>query len=775
MSTEQRAEALEGVLERIVYANDENAWTVAKLEIAGQREPVTAVGNLLGVQPGESLRLLGRWITDRRYGRQFRVESYLTVQPATLVGIERYLRSGLVRGIGEIMAKRLVGSFGLQTLEVIENEPQRLTEVEGIGPVRRDRIRKAWEEQRGIKEVMLFLQSHGVSTAHAIRIYKEYKERAIAIVREDPYRLALDIFGIGFRTADRIAMNLGLSPTSPRRAEAGVLHVLGEFSQEGHLFVPRTPLIEAAAKILEIGPEIVAQAIDTLIGSEHLVSELLEARGGSEHPASEPLKAPGGSEHPASEPLKAPGGSEPPTGALEVSGERAVYLRSLHVAEAGTALLLRALINAPVRPIRIDIARALAWFEERQRIALAPEQQEAIRRSVDRKVLVITGGPGTGKTTLVNGMIQILERKGRRILLAAPTGRAAKRLGEATGREAKTIHRLLEFSPKTMSFERNQGRPLEADLVVVDEFSMVDQILAYNLIKAIPRACQLIAVGDVDQLPSVGPGNVLRDVIESGAVEVIRLKTIFRQAERSRIVQNAHRINSGQLPVAGAEGEESDFFFIERREPQEILETIKKLVTERVPGRFGIDPVEGVQVLTPMHRGTLGASNLNTELQQLLNPSGEPIPHGARALRLGDKVLQVRNNYELEVWNGDIGRIAAVDPVERRVQVRFEDRAVSYEFADLDELVPAYACSIHKSQGSEYTCVVIPLHTQHYVMLQRNLLYTAVTRGKRLVVIVGSRRALMIAVKNSKLRERFTRLKERLQAGGGTGDHQLRV
>jgi exodeoxyribonuclease V alpha subunit len=724
MQTEEKStQTIEGACDRVVYASEENAWTVVRIAVPGRRDLVTAVGNLLGVQPGETVRLQGRWILDPRYGEQFRVDSYLTVEPATLGGIERYLGSGLVRGIGKVMAKRLVERFGIETLLVIESQPDRLTEVEGIGSVRSERIQTAWKEQRGIKEVMLFLQSHGVSTSHAVRIYKEYGERAIAVVKEDPYRLAMDIYGIGFRTADRIALDLGIPRDAPRRAQAGVLHLLGEFSGEGHLYVPSGRLTAATVQALEIDPSLVEQAIAELAAAGAAVVE-----------------------------------------SIQDGAERAVYLKSLHSAESGSAGLLADLLRVHSPETQIVVERALTWFEEQERISLAAEQRDAIRLGLFQKLLVVTGGPGTGKTTLVRGIIRILEKKGVRIQLAAPTGRAAKRLSESTGREARTIHRLLEFSPKSGTFERNAEHPLDADLVIVDEVSMVDQVLAYSLLKAVPIRCRLILVGDVDQLPSVGPGDFLREVIRSGAAPVVRLATIFRQAEDSQIIVNAHRVNAGEMPLLGEEGVAGDFYFVERQDPEEALAAITSLVAERIPRRFGLDPVDEIQVLTPMHRGTLGATNLNAALQQLLNPSGDELVRGSRVFRSGDKVIQLRNNYDLEVFNGDIGRIVSIDEVEREVRVRFDERIVVYDAAALDELTLAYACSIHKSQGSEYPCVVLPLHTQHYVMLRRNLLYTGITRAKRLLVLVGTKKALAIAVRNRHVDARGTRLAERLRA-----------
>jgi exodeoxyribonuclease V alpha subunit len=714
---------LEGVLDRITFANEENAWSVVKLVVAGRKAPVSAVGNLLGAQPGETLRLWGSWVQDRRYGEQFSVKSYVTIVPGTLVGIKKYLGSGLVPGIGRVMADRLVAHFGVDTLDVIDAQPERLLEVDGIGPMRSEQIRKAWKTQRDIRQVMVFLQSHGVSVAHAARIYKLYGDRAIAVVKANPYRLAVDVVGIGFKTADEIARSLGLLPTSPERAEAGVLHVLGTLAEQGHTGYPKTLLIEETSSLLGIDQ----------VGIETAVSDLATGRAIVVEPWSE-----------------------------QEQGD-SVYLEPLHAAESRVAASLEGLISSPVKPTAIDAAAAIAWFESKAAIVLADAQREAVRSALVSTVLVVTGGPGTGKTTLLNGIIQILDKKKKRIALAAPTGRAAKRMSETTGKEAKTIHRLLEYSPRRMAFLRNEQNRLDADVVVIDEASMVDTLLADHLLRAIDPASQLILVGDVDQLPSVGPGNVLRDVIRSGTVPVVRLDHVFRQAGQSLIVENAHRINRGQMPRLAPPGSSADFFFIEKDEPAEILGTVKALIKERIPRKFSLDPIEDIQVLTPMHKGLLGAATLNAELQAMLNPVGASVVRGTRLFRTGDKVMQTRNNYDLDVYNGDIGRIAEMDASQRTVIVEYDGRAVTYEEADLDDLVCAYACSIHKSQGSEYPCVIIPLHTQHYVMLKRNLLYTAITRGRRLVVIVGTRRALSLAVNNGQTESRFTGLTRRLR------------
>jgi exodeoxyribonuclease V alpha subunit len=726
-ATDRASTTLQGTLERITYLNEESQYVVARLEVPGRPDPATIVGNLLSVTPGETLRLHGAWTRHEKYGEQFRVERYETIAPATLTGIQRYLGSGLIKGIGPIFARRLVDAFGLDTLRVIEEEPSRLRSVEGIGSVRAKRIAAAWAEQKDIRQVMLFLQGHGVSSAYGVKIFKTYGQTAIATVKANPYRLAGDIHGIGFKTADRIARSLGVPSDSPLRAQAGILYVLNGLAEEGHVYAPEAELLLEAEKAIQIPRALLDPAIAGAAREGHIAVDEL------------------------------PG------------GDRAIYLKALHMAEEQIARRLADLLQAPRAPIQIDVEKALGWVEGHSRLLLAPRQREAIRMALAQKALVITGGPGTGKTTILRCIISILERKGLRIHLAAPTGRAAKRMSEATGRQAKTIHRLLEWSPTEGGFQRNTHRPLETDVIIVDEASMIDLVLMHSLLRAVPLSATLVLVGDADQLPSVGPGTVLRDVLASRRVPAVVLSEIFRQAERSRIVRNAHRVNHGEYPDLSRppQGEESDFHFLPEEDPDRLQRLIVELVAERLPRKYGLDPLADIQVLTPMHRGVVGSVRLNAALQAALNPGGADGGEVARAghlFRPGDRVMQIRNNYEKEVYNGDIGQIRRIDPEDQEVDVWMDGRRVTFGFHELDELIPAYAVTVHKSQGSEYPAVVLPVHTTHFPMLQRTLLYTAITRARRLLVLVGTRKALAIAVRNDAAQRRYSRLADRLAA-----------
>ena len=648
--------------------------------------------------------------------------------PASVSGIQKYLGSGLIKGIGPVMAKRIVKKFGKDTLDVIEADVEKLSAVEGIGAKRIEMIKKAWADQKEIREVMIFLQSHGVSSGYATKIFKQYGNEAIKVVTENPYRLATDIFGIGFITADKIAEKLGFGKDSELRAQAGILYVLHELSDEGHVYYPYEPLIEKCKEILQTDREIIVKAIETIAMEKMIVIEDL-------------------------------------CGDLKNTEEsdKAVYLAKFHLSETNIAKQLKTLINKPKSIREIDADKAVLWVQEKLAIKLADRQVDAVKRACRSKVMVLTGQPGSGKTTIINSILKIFKALGVNTLLAAPTGRAAKRMSEATGYEAKTIHRLLEFSPKKAGFQKDDEHPLNCDLLIVDEFSMVDCILMHHLLKAIPSHATFIMVGDVNQLPSVGAGNVLNDVISSGAFPVVELNEIFRQAQQSSIIVNAHKINAGIVPsFKPAEGELDDFYFIQREEPEEVLQVILELLKERIPNRFGFDPIDDIQVLTPMHKGTVGAGNLNAELQKELNPSGEDVNRWGRNFRVADKVMQIKNNYDKEVFNGDIGRVTKIDQESQELTIAFDSREVDYDFADLDEVVLAYAVSVHKAQGSQYPVVVIPVHTQHYVLLQRNLIYTGITRGRKLVVMVGTRKALTIAVKNNKTQKRYTRLTQRL-------------
>jgi len=717
---------IHGLLERISYHNEENDFVVAKLREKEKKELTTIVGNLPGINPGESLKLTGKWVQNKRFGEQFQVETFEVTQPATLLGIQKYLASGLIKGIGSIMSERIVEKFGLHTLEVIEKKPERLSEVEGIGPKRISLIIKAWVEHKEIKEIMIFLQGHGVSAAYSAKIYKQYGDQSIETVRENPYRLAHDIYGVGFITADKIAQNLGIDRNSLIRAKAGLIYILNRLTEEGHVYYPESQLIHKAKEILSVDEEIIILAVRELSKEKELFLEDLD-----------------------------------PDGNL-----KAVYLAPFHVAETGVAQMLMNLKEFPsnIRPIHPE--KAIEWVQQKLNIELAQRQEEAVLLAATSKVLIITGGPGTGKTTLITAILRIFQQMKLRVLLAAPTGRAAKRMNEATGWEAKTIHRLLEYSPRKGGFKKDQDDPLEADVVIIDETSMVDTLLMYHLLKAIQSHAHLILVGDVDQLPSVGPGNVLKDIIRSGKFTVVRLTEIFRQAQESMIVVNAHKVNQGQLPVLKEidKPEKTDFQFIQEEDPEKILQNILDLCSERIPRQFRFHPLREIQVLAPMHKGIIGVANLNIELQKRLNPGQPGITHGAWNFRLGDKVMQIVNNYDKDVFNGDIGWISKIDPEEREVVIDFDGRPVPYDYSDLDEVVLAYAVSVHKSQGSEYPVVILPVVTQHYMLLQRNLIYTGITRAKKLVIMIGTKKTLAIAIRNNKPQRRYTLLSERLAA-----------
>ena len=718
---------LQGQIERITYTNEENGYTVAKLKVYGQRDLVTIVGNLMAPMPGEIIKMRGEWSNHPKYGEQFKIVQYKTTVPASVYGIEKYLGSGLIKGIGPVMAKRIVKRFSKKTLDVIEEDIERLAEVDGIGEKRIGMIKKAWDEQKEIREVMLFLQTHGVSSGYATKIFKQYGDRSIQVVKENPYRLATDIFGIGFVTADHIAEKLGFAKDSELRAEAGILYVLNQLADEGHVYYPYEPLIEKCQEILQVDRQVIVKAygtiaIDKRIAAEDLNQDIEEFK----------------------------------------ENNKAVYLAKFHVSETSIATRMKALVNAPKSIRQIDSDRAIEWVQQRLSITLAKKQEEAIKCAAENKVMVITGGPGTGKTTIINAILNIFSMLKVKIMLAAPTGRAAKRMSETTGYEAKTIHRMLEYSIRKGGFQKNEEKPLDCDILIMDEASMIDTILMHHLLKAIPPRATFILVGDVNQLPSVGAGNVLKDIIASGAVPVVELNEIFRQAKESLIIINAHRINNGIIPSLKLSSQKDDFYFIEQENPEEVLKIILELIKERIPSRFGFDPVDDIQVLSPMHKGTVGAGNLNVELQKALNPREDGVTRGNRTFRVKDKVMQIKNNYDKEVFNGDIGRITRIDLEVQNVIISFDGRELPYDFTDLDEVVLAYAVSVHKSQGSEYPAVIIPVLTQHYILLQRNLIYTAVTRARKLVVMVGTRKALAIGVKNDKTEKRYTYLRYRL-------------
>ena len=701
------------VVEHITYQNDKNGWSVMKVKVKGYDNLVTLTGSLLDVPVGSVLLVDGDWRVDPKYGQQFVAQSWTEVMPATLYGIEKYLGSGLVKGIGPAYAKAIVSRFGLETIDVIEKDIERLLEVPRLGKKRMEKIRDSWEKQKDIKEVMLFLQGHGVSTAFAAKIYRKYEKESIAKVKENPYQLADDIWGIGFKTADSIASKMGYEKNDPRRCRSGILYALNELADEGHVYAEPEQLVEAATKLLEAEETPVRQALASMMEAKDVIAD-----------------------------------------------NDVVYLPPFYHAENGSAKRLQSLL-ADTTLSNSDIAAEpeAEYGVKSGGIVYDEVQQAAIQQALDSKVMVLTGGPGTGKTTTTQGIIAAFKARHMSILLAAPTGRAAKRMTEATGMEAKTIHRLLEYNPMD-GYKRNDENPLEGNALIVDECSMIDILLFYNLMKAIPSNMRLILVGDIDQLPSVGAGNVLRDIIDSQQIPVVRLTRIFRQAQSSRIVMNAHAINAGQFPNI-RNGLDTDFFFINQEDADEMVKLIIGLVRDRLPKKYGYPPKE-IQVLTPMQRGSVGAGNLNIELQNALNPTGSSLARGGYTFRQGDKVMQIRNNYDKNVFNGDIGYITAVDTNERTLTVTFDSRLVEYDITELDEIVLAYAVTIHKSQGSEFPVVVMPVTMKHFVMLQRNLIYTGITRAKKICVLVGTTKALAYAIKQNTVSKRNTKLKERL-------------
>ena len=728
MSTHSPVEAITGLVERVTYHNAENGFCVLRVNVKGHKDLVSLVGNLPLISAGEFVQASGIWFHDRQHGVQFKAQFLKSTPPTSLEGIEKYLASGMIKGVGPVYAKKLVAAFGENVFEIIEASPQRLREVTGVGQSRAAQITKGWADQRIIRDIMLFLHSHKISTARAVRIYKTYGARAIEVITLDPYRLARDIRGIGFVSADTIAQQIGIEKTSLLRARAGIAYALTKAMDDGHCGLPRNLLLSSAQELLDISAELVIQALELEIGCKNVVQETIDQ--------------------------------------IEC-----IFLSGLFFAEKAIAKKLLSLTKSPLPWPFIDSVVALKWVEEQTSVSLSQTQKQAIEVALSSKVLVITGGPGVGKTTLVNSILKILQTKKLRIALAAPTGRAAKRLFECTGMEAKTLHRLLETNPISGGFSKNEDAPLACDLLIIDETSMVDIPLMHAVMKALPPTAALILVGDIDQLPSVGPGQVLSDLIHSNTIPVIRLTEVFRQALTSRIITSAHTINQGHMPELNTNSDvESDFYFIQASTSEDALDKIIKMLKERIPLKFGFSPFTDIQVLCPMGRGIVGTKNLNVELQKALNPPTEKsISRFGWTFGVGDKVMQIENNYDKNVYNGDIGIITAISHEESEVVISYDERLVVYEFGECDEIVLAYATTIHKSQGSEYPAVIIPLMMQHYTMLKRNLIYTGITRGKKLVIVIGEKKALAIAVKQRGEQRRWSSLKQRLEERGIKG------
>ncbi|HDK27749.1 MAG TPA: ATP-dependent RecD-like DNA helicase [Candidatus Atribacteria bacterium] len=718
-------ETITGTIEKIVYRNEENGYVIAKVSLEklipgktgneNEEKLATIVGNMASVNIGETYALEGEWVNNPKYGWQFNFNNYRLILPTSLLGLKRYLGSGLIKGVGPATADRIIEHFGNKTLEILENDLQKLTEVEGIAEKRIKVISKSWEEQKEIKRVMIFLQSYQITTGYAVKIYKTYGNSAIEKLKENPYRLVDDVFGIGFKIADRIAQNLGIESTSPARIKAGIKYILNELANQGHCYGIIQEIIKQGSELLEVEEILVEKALVVLKNNKEVIVE-----------------------------------------------EDRIWLPLYYFAELGVSKKLIELLKFPQQIINLDVPKMIKHLEKRYNISFAEEQKEAIKKVLLNRVLVLTGGPGTGKTTTTLGLIELFKELKLKIVLAAPTGRAAKRMSETTGREAKTIHRLLEYSPKSGTFTKNSDNPLRAEVIILDEVSMIDILLMNNLLKAVIPGTFLILIGDVDQLPSVGPGNLLRDIIDSETIPVVRLTKIFRQDRRSLIIVNAHRVNEGKYPIVKGE-RERDFYFIEEEDPGVAAQKIINLCTVRLPSKYKIDPVDDIQILSPMYKGEVGADNLNYRLREALNLKGKQIKYGNHSFKVNDKVMQIKNNYDKDVFNGDIGRINHIDVEENILEVNFYGRKVNYDFSELNELVLAYAITVHKSQGSEYRIVIIPVMTQHYLLLQRNLLYTGITRAKDMVILIGTKKALWIAIKNNKTFHRNTSLKQRLR------------
>lgn len=716
-------EELTGTVESIVFTNETNGFTVAKIKEPKKNSLTYVVGNMGSIQPGETLLCEGQWLSHPNYGKQFSVSNFAIKAPCDLIGIQKYLESGLIKGIGPVYAEKIIKKFGIDTLDIIENATHRLLEIEGIGKKKINKIKKCWDEQKFIREVMIFLRSYDITPAFAQKIYKQYGNESIRKVKDNPYQLAKEVFGIGFKIADKIALKMGFEKISPKRIEAGIEYTLWELTNFGHTCYPKDNFFLEAEKILEVEKKAIEKVLEELILNKVIIETFL--------PLSDNLT------------------------------KEFIYLKPLYECEKEIADYLLKIKNSPSSLRNFEIDRAMDWVQNQLNMRLAPSQIEAINLSISEKIHIITGGPGTGKSTITRAIIEITSQLTNKILLAAPTGKAAKRMSQITKRRAHTIHSLLEFDFAENNFKRNADNPLKCQLIIIDEASMIDTLLMHSLLKAIPKDARVIFVGDIDQLPSVGPGQILKDIIESSTIKVTKLTEIFRQARGSKIILSAHNINKGLFPFFTSE-KSSDFQFLEEESPEMIVEKIINLVSKEIPENYHFDPFDDIQVLCPMKRGIIGIENLNTALQSKLNPSSSALFKGGRRFHINDKVMQTKNNYDKNVYNGDVGRIVTIDKTDQEIVISFDGKEVLYDFEDLDEIILAYAVSVHKYQGSECSCIVMPIHTSHFMLLYRNLLYTGITRGKKLVILIGTKKAVAIAVKNDKVLQRYTGLKNAL-------------